>query len=209
MSSHFGSGYSRANLGKPWVLRRANKLPIFQISNPSLSPIPDSKQNEYCGPCCDTTQTSLHKAKAIVLQCMDFKLRDNTMCHLNLLGYKNEYDECICAGCSLGYNELLPYSGWSRFIDEHILLAYKLHNINEIKIIDHMKCDAYKSYYGPMTDIQEYKFHYKNLKKCADRLWFKFNPTNGAVLKIPGLKIMTYILAIDASKMENIYNKSE
>jgi len=211
MPARFGSGYSRKNLGNPWVLRRTNPLEpakLVQISSPSPMIITDSKKNETCGPCCDTTQALLHDAKAMVVQCMDFRLRDNSTCHLNLLGYKNEYDECICAGSSLGYNGLLEYSGWTQFIDEHITLAYNLHEISEIKIIDHMKCGAYTAQYGSMTYDQEYDYHSENLKQCADTLWSKFNPTNGSVLKIPELKIMTYILAIDASKMENIYNKS-
>jgi hypothetical protein len=202
MPSSFGSGYSRGNLGKPWVLRRATTM----LAQP---PAPAPLKSDYCGPCCDTSQSLLHEAKAIVIECMDFRLRDNTSCHLNLLGYKNEYDECICAGCSLGYNGLLTYSGWAQFIDEHVNLAFDLHDITEIKIIDHMSCGAYKAQYGTMTEEQEYQHHVDNLKICADALWTKFNPIDGTIVKIHHLKIMTYILSIDASKMENVYNKSE
>ena len=77
-----------------------------------------------CHPCSDNSQIILHNAKAIVLNCMDFRLRDNVTCHLNQKGYKNEYDEVIVAGASLGYNGLQSYTGWDTFTDQHVELSY-------------------------------------------------------------------------------------
>jgi hypothetical protein len=162
--------------------------------------------------CCDKSQVELHHAKAAVLCCMDFRLRDNMVCHLNLKGYKNDYDEVIAAGASLGYNGLSTYQKWDEYIDSHITLAYKLHDISEIIIVEHEKCDAYKVQYGNGTDLSpedEKKYHLENAIICTEKLWEKYNPDTGTVLKIPDLKIVAYLISIDACLFTEIYSKSE
>ena len=47
-------------------------------------------------------QTEVHKAKAIILTCMDFRVIDDTTFLLNSLGYNNNYDQFILAGSSFG-----------------------------------------------------------------------------------------------------------
>ena len=74
--------------------------PIYNLGNISMTKrsklyLKPIQQQQYCGLCCDNSQTNLHHAKALILNCMDFRLRDNISCHLNLLGYKNKYDEVI------------------------------------------------------------------------------------------------------------------
>ena len=159
-------------------------------------------------PCCSTSQVGLHNAKAMVFCCMDFRLRDNMVCQLNLKGYKDNYDEVIAAGCSLGYNGLLDYTGWNIFVDEHIELAYNLHNISEIIIIDHEKCGAFTAEYGELSTSDEYAKHVENLETCANTLWDKFNPINGTIKPIPNLVIIAYIISIDGGTLTEVYRKS-
>lgn len=156
--------------------------------------------------CCATERdlAKLSSARAIIFNCIDFRLRENTTCNLNCRGYYNNYDEVIAAGVSLGYNGLMNFSGWNTFIDAHIALAYALHSINEIHIVEHCQCGAYAANYGdntisvptifetptgsftkyPMSGkylVQEYEreLQRQNVETCAATLWNKFNPLNG------------------------------
>ena len=189
---------------RTWLLGNtmmANRIRNFLDNNPDrIVPTP-----EYCGPCCDTSQVDLHEAKAIVFNCMDFRLRDNVTCHLNLKGYKNEYDEVIAAGASLGYNGLLAYENWNTFVDNHVALAHSLHDISEIIIVEHEKCGAYKAQYGALTLEEEKKYHIENVKQAADTLWSKFNSTNGTIVPIPKLKIIAYLISINGGSFEKLY----
>jgi hypothetical protein len=180
-------GYPTYNLGNISMSKRSKLY---------LKPI---QQQQYCGLCCDNSQTNLHQAKALVLNCMDFRLRDNISCHLNLLGYKNKYDEAILAGSSLGYNGFLAYSNWQQYLNDHIQLSYDLHDINEIIIIDHMKCGAYNAQYVLSTDSEEWDLHISNLKTAANTIHNTFNSI------IPNLKIKCYIITINASDMTLTY----
>lgn len=184
-------------IGNPLM---ANRISNFVSNEPKINP-------NYCGPCCDTTQVGLHHADAMVLCCMDFRLRDNMSCHLDLKGYKNKYDEVIAAGASLGYNGLAEYVNWNTYIDQHISLAYDLHGISEIIIVEHEKCGAYEVEYGELTPEQEFDHHVDNVTICGNVLWEKYNPETGTVTKIPNLKIIGYIISIDASRFTEIYRK--
>jgi hypothetical protein len=192
--------------GNKFVWALGNPLMANRIYN-FVGNEPKYIDPNYCGPCCDTSQVGFHHAEAIVLNCMDFRLRDNVSCHLDLKGYKNKYDEVIAAGASLGYNGLSTYQGWNTFIESHISLAYDLHGISEIIIVEHEKCGAYEVQYGELTTEQELEYHVQNVSICADSLWEKYNPVNGSVLPIPNLKIIGYIISIDASSFTEIYRK--
>ena len=123
---------STYNLGVPWMAKWSN---VNKFTTPTSTPT----NSTYCGPCCDNSQIDLHDAKAIVLSCIDFRLRGNQTCHLNMLGYKNNYDEVIGAGASLAYNNNLTgyeNASWNVYINSHFDLGYSLHTINEIIIIN-------------------------------------------------------------------------
>jgi len=146
-----------------------------------------------CQDCVDTTQIDLHHSNAFVLSCMDFRLRDNITCNLTHMGYKNNYDEFILAGSSLGYNGLLDYN-WQSCADAHIELSHKLHEIDEIILIDHMSCGAYKAKYGNITHIEEYQYHIVNLNSAAKTIQEKY----------PSFTIKKFIISIDGGLMIDI-----
>jgi len=152
-------------------------------------------------------QAELTTAKAIVFSCMDFRVRNDIVHHLGLKGYENNFNEVISAGASLGYNKLLDYTDWNKYIDEHITLSYNLHSISEIIIIEHQKCGAYIAQYGPLTPKQEFIKHVENSTLCADELWNKFNSKSGTILKIPNLEIIVYIISIDGHNLSEIYRR--
>ena len=175
--------------------------------------------------CCGTpNQADLKTAKAMVFNCMDFRLRENSHCNLKCRGYYNNYDEVISAGVSLGYNGLLTFTGWNTFIDTHITLGHILHDIREIIIIEHVHCGAYAAQYGsrdlptplgkyPLSGsylllADERALQLQNVNACASNLWTKFNGTDGNLRRINGLVIIGYIASIDGCDLTEIYRRS-
>jgi hypothetical protein len=146
-----------------------------------------------CQQCVDFTEIDLHRSTAIVLSCMDFRLRDNLACNLTHMGYKNNYDEFILAGASLGYNGLLDYN-WQPCADAHIELSRELHEITEIILVDHMRCGAYKAKYGSITAIEEYEHHCDNLKSAAQTIQQKY----------PSFTVKKFILSIDGGSIVDV-----
>jgi hypothetical protein len=194
-----------------WSLGKiSQRIRIYKHTKNIFDPIKTIDKtidNTICSVCGDYSQSELHNANAILLNCMDFRLRDNVTCHLNLKGYKNSYDEVISAGASLGYNGLSKYRGWDIFIDDHIVLAYELHDISKILIVEHEKCGGYKAHYGDMTYEQEKQHHLENSTTCADTLWSKFNGVDGSVKKIDNLIIIVYIISIDGCSFTELYRR--
>jgi hypothetical protein len=194
-------------LGNPMMSRR-----IGLIIPRNIAPVPTPCPTCVC---CSTDQITKHDAKAIVLCCMDFRLRDNMGCQLNLKGYRNDYDEVIAAGASLGYNGLLSYNQdpsvpWTTYLDQHISLAYDLHEISQIIIIDHEECGAYAKQY-PNANPEEIQIrHTENIIACGESLWKKFNPDpeTATTNPIKNLEIIGYIISIDGCKLTQLYYKN-
>ena len=132
------------------------------------------------------------KIKALVITCMDFRLIDDAVYFFNNLNYRNEYDEFILAGASLGYNQT-TYPAWRETLEQHIELSQELHNISEIIIVDHMDCGAYKkiyqSEYPELSEQQELILHKENAAK--------FRKSILAKPKFENLKITTFLMYLD------------
>ena len=128
-------------------------------------------------------------AKALVLTCMDFRFVNDSVYFLNK-GYKDSYNKFSLAGASLGYNQN-TFTEWGVTFDKHIELSKDLHDIDEIVVVDHMDCGAYRILYDnpSMSKEEEYNLHRKNLDK------FK------AIMnkKHPSLKVTTFLVNIDGS----------
>ena len=105
--------------------------------------------------------------KALVLTCMDFRLLDDIVIHMNSEGYRNDYDQFILAGASLGVNlNQSENPRWITTFRDHVDLAIDLHNISEVHVIDHMDCGAYKLFYDKesFTRDDEITLHKMNLE---------------------------------------------
>lgn len=135
-------------------------------------------------------QLTVHKAKAIVITCMDFRLIDDAVLFFNSIGLNNNYDEFVLAGASLGYNQTV-YSAWTETFDKHIELAEQLHDITEVIVIDHMQCGAYKIFYNlpSISRPDEIALHNEN--------FIKFKQTINQ--KYPQLTVITYLMDLDGS----------
>ena len=106
------------------------KPTIQEPVNPTIpEPIPEGVI--LCRQCYDATQVNIHEADAIVISCIDLRMRDNKACQLTALGYLNYYDETSLAGASLAYNGVpdvndnnnLVYPYWIQTLDDTIKLS--------------------------------------------------------------------------------------
>lgn len=87
------------------------------------------------------------KAQALVLNCMDFRLVDEGVQYFNARGLRNNYDQVILAGASIGaLGKLGPE--WASTFWKHVDTAKSLHHIEKIIVVDHRDCGAYKIVFG-------------------------------------------------------------
>ena len=83
------------------------------------------------------------KAKALMLSCMDYRLVDDAVKFMADQGLNNEYDHVVLAGASLGVVSE-TFKDWHGTFWQHLDVAIKLHGIEEVIVIDHRDCGAYK-----------------------------------------------------------------
>ena len=112
---------------------------------------------------------------------------------LNQIGYKDDYSKFVLAGSSLGYNQD-TFPEWSKSFDKHVELAKDLHNIDEVIVVDHMDCGAYRILYDnpSMSKEEEYKLHQKNLHEFKSLINKKF----------PSLRVTLLLINLDGSVTE-------
>lgn len=132
-------------------------------------------------------------AKALVLSCIDFRFVNDKVSFFNKGEYMDNYNKFSLAGASLGYNQN-TFPEWRETCNKHIELAQQLHDINEVIVMDHMDCGAYRILYdNPTMSVQEeYTLHKKNLKKFKTMINEKF----------PSLKVTTLLMDVDGSVMQ-------
>jgi carbonic anhydrase len=128
-------------------------------------------------------------AKALVLSCMDFRFVNDTTYFLSKT-HKDDYNKFSLAGASLGYNHD-KFKEWGVTFDKHIELSKQLHDIDEIVVVDHMDCGAYRILYDSpnMSKEEEYQLHRKNLNKFRDLIHKKH----------PSLKVTMLLANLDGS----------
>lgn len=84
---------------------------------------------------------------ALLLSCIDYRLTDKTANYMAGRGLKEDYDQVVLAGASLGaVTEKFP--DWGRTFWEHLDLAVKLHGIKRVIALDHRDCGAYRLILG-------------------------------------------------------------
>src|SRR5579871_3795880 len=122
-----------------------------------------------------------HKAKSLVISCIDYRFIRPTV---NMMG-DTKFDYTTVAGSSLGLNsnEL-----WRKTFTDQIDLAIKLHNIEEIVIVDHIDCGMYKKIYGDeYSGNKRYQLHHYNISWAIKNLSRRY----------PLLKIKGYLLEMN------------
>lgn len=136
---------------------------------------------------------TLHKSKAFLVTCMDFRFIPDTMTIMKEKGYEMNHDMFVLAGVSLGFlqNE---YPEWGKSLIEHVEVSKKLHHIEQVILMDHMDCGAYKTFLPEIKGTEEeHKAHIENLAKAKKQIEEKF----------PDIKVLTWILHLDG-KLEEL-----
>ena len=118
-----------------------------------------------------------YSCESFCLSCIDFRFVDNLTSYQSIKGKINNYDQFVLAGSSLGYNGISNYENWKLCCDQHIELSYKLHDIHEIDLYDHLTCGAYKLVYTPdqLEGDGEFKLHVVNLNKAEATIMKKYS----------------------------------
>ena len=84
---------------------------------------------------------------ALLLTCMDFRLTDDIVRYMDGRGMTDRYDHVVLAGGSLGALHD-KYSEWGTPFRDHLNVAIDLHQIQQVIIMDHRDCGAYKTILG-------------------------------------------------------------
>lgn len=141
----------------------------------------------------------LNKASTLLISCVDFRLRDETVDFMNKLNLLDDYDEVSLPGSSLALvNNQYPY--WGKTIEDVIEILQKLHNIKQIIFLDHRECGAYKLLIGEEyleTPEKETVAHAEILNKAREIINEKF----------PNLKVYTFLMGLDGI-VEQIYKNN-
>jgi hypothetical protein len=88
------------------------------------------------------------RGPALLLTCMDLRLLDEVVQFMDHDGLTNRYDHVIFAGASLGAlgKGPKPYDQWRKTFRDHLGLAYDLHHIKDVYVIEHRDCGAYREF---------------------------------------------------------------
>ncbi len=193
------------------------KSPIPEPIKQAISePIPEGII--LCKQCEDSTQANVHEADAIVISCIDLRIRDNIACQLSALGYLNHYDETSLAGASLAYNGVpnvndndnLVYPNWIQTLDEIIKLSIDLHDSRHVILIDHMRCGAFNAWQNNgdpnyLGSEAEFNDHKSQLNQAAETIMSKFGPNGtmeGYANKIQ--EVRKYIISINGGILVDV-----
>jgi len=116
-------------------------------------------------------------ASVLVLGCIDPRFANALGWHLTHSEELHmDYDLFTLAGASLGVLQD-TYPDWGQTFENHVDLAIKLHNIEEIWVFDHMDCGMYKATLG-LKDDNDPRIHVNKLQELQTKLKKKY-PTLG------------------------------
>lgn len=88
-----------------------------------------------------------HKADALVLNCMDYRLIGAVADYMKARGLEGRYDQVILAGGAIGVM-CDQTAHWAETFWQHVELAMDLHGVRKIIVIDHRDCGACKAFVG-------------------------------------------------------------
>lgn len=107
-----------------------------------------------------TKEYKLPKKNILVISCMDLRLTDNLVDFLHFDNLHNRFDHFILAGASLlcsnqdfkfNSNAKAKMYYWKKALFDHIRIAKQLHAIEDIYIVEHENCAAYKEFLSSST----------------------------------------------------------
>jgi hypothetical protein len=119
------------------------------------------------------------RGNVLLLSCMDLRLLDDITHFMNHDNLTNRYDHVVFAGAAfgaLGAPEGKDEEGndiscphWFKAFTDHLTAAIKLHQVEDIYVLEHQNCGAYYKYFHIAPNFgdsgseqrEEYKVHRK------------------------------------------------
>jgi hypothetical protein len=136
-----------------------------------------------------------HNTEALLLNCMDYRLIDETERYMEGRGLRDKYDQVILAGAALGaLTDKHP--AWNQTFWEHLDLSMQLHQIHRVIVMDHRDCGGYKLILGEdfaRDRAKETSIHADKLKQLRKQIHAKY----------PGLEVELLLMSLDG-KVEKI-----
>lgn len=124
----------------------------------------------------EATSKAPHKADALVITCVDFRLNDDVARVLDERGLREKYDLVTLAGGSLAAtNDFFP--SWKDTFWSHLAFLVNLHGIHTVILIDHRDCGMYKFVYGrdlSLDPTDEKNVHLVNMKELKKQITEKY-----------------------------------
>lgn len=118
------------------------------------------------------THGGKHGTEALLLSCMDYRLMDDIDRYMTNRGMRDQYDQVILAGASLGATtDQRP--AWNTTFWEHLDVAVQLHAIHKVIVLDHRDCGAYKVFLGEdfaKDRSKETAIHTETLRELAKQI---------------------------------------
>ena len=116
----------------------------------------------------------LSKAEVLLLTCMDFRFFGLTAKYMERAGLEGKYDHVILAGAALGA-VVRGKEHWHRTFFDHLDLAYKLHDVKAVVVLEHRNCGAYSPKgFGLLPDNptreQERQVHFEQVAKLKEKI---------------------------------------
>jgi carbonic anhydrase len=112
------------------------------------------------------------KVDALLLSCMDYRLIAKTERYMSGRKLRGKYDHVILAGASLGALTD-KYPAWGKTFWEHLDVAIQLHHIENVMVMDHRDCGAYKVILGEdccKEPAKETAAHTEKLKELRKQI---------------------------------------
>ncbi len=109
-----------------------------------------------------------HKAKALVLSCIDFRFLESEFSFLSLQHLDHQYDWMALAGASLALTGF-PHTAEADAFWDQLDLSRQLHQIEKVIILDHQDCGAYASKIDPdlsQDPVREQQVHADYLNRA-------------------------------------------
>jgi len=133
------------------------------------------------------------KATVLLLTCIDYRYAQRIIDVMDRQNLLRKYDTFVLAGAAAGANK---NETWRQVLVEHIRAARRLeHMIDQIVILEHRDCGAYKLFFGlewdQVTPPVEEASHNEQVNKLANDLRREFST------EIPNLVIRSWLLARD------------
>jgi hypothetical protein len=128
-------------------------------------------------------------ADSLLLNCIDYRLTDKVTAYMAGRGLKENYDQVILAGASLG--AVTPkFPDWGKTFREHLDIAIQLHGIQRVIVLDHRDCGAYREFLGKdLTGDAEKALHATELHRLSRRIHASH----------PKLAVETLLMALDGT----------